>query len=58
MGETVSEVLSKASGGTETEGTVSHNTDRPRLVNKIFIFFLVRFKGSRKILLQPPTYVC
>ena len=30
------EVLST---GTQTEGTVSPNTDRPRPVNKIFIFF-------------------
>ena len=28
-----------AEGGTQTEGTVSPNTDRPRLVNNIFIFF-------------------
>ena len=43
---------------TQTEGTVSPNTDRPRPVNNIFIFFLLRFKSFRKILLQPPTYVC
>ena len=30
LGETVPEVLSTASGGTQTEGTVSPNTDRPR----------------------------
>ena len=58
LGETVPEVLSTASGGTQTEGTVSPNTDRPRPVNNIFIFFLLRFKSFRKILLQPPTYVC
>ena len=64
MGETVPEVLSTAQGrrpakgGTQTEGTVSPNTDRPRPVNNIFIFFLLRFKSFRKILLQPPTYVC
>ena len=52
MGETVPEVLST---GTQTEGTVSPNTDRPRPVNNIFIFFLLRFKSFRKILLQPPT---
>ena len=28
-----------ASVGTQTEGTVSPNTDRPRPVNNIFIFF-------------------
>ena len=43
MGETVPEVLS-----TQTEGTVSPNTDRPRPVNNIFIFFLLRFKSFRK----------
>ena len=37
LGETVPEVLS-------TEGTVYPNTDRPRLVNNIFIFFLLRYK--------------
>ena len=47
-----------ASGGTQTEGTVSPNMDRPRPVNNIFISFLLRFKSLRKILLQPPTYVC
>ena len=57
MGETVPEVLSTASGGTQTEGTVSPNTDRPRPVNNIFSFFLLRFKSFKKILLQPPTYV-
>ena len=46
LGETVPEVLS-----TQTEGTVSPNTDRPRPVNNIFIFFLLRFKSFRKILL-------
>ena len=44
MGETVPEVLSTAESGTQTEGTVSPNTDRPRPVNNIFIFFLLRFK--------------
>ena len=56
LGETVPEVLSTAKGGTQTEDTVSPNTDRPRPVNNIFIFFLLRFKSFRKILLQPPTY--
>ena len=46
MGETVPEVLS-----TRTEGTVSPNTNRPRPVNHIFIFFALRFKSLRKILL-------
>ena len=58
LGETLPEVLSTASGGIQTEDTVSHNTDRPRPVNNIFIFFLLRFKSFSKILLQPPTYVC
>ena len=39
LGKTVPEVLSTASGGTQTEGTVSPNTDQPRPVNNIFIFF-------------------
>ena len=57
MGETVPEVLStRALGGTQTEGTVSPNTDRPRPVNNIFIFFLLRFKSLRKIFLHSPTY--
>ena len=47
-----------ARGCTQTEGTISPNTDRPRPVNSIFIFFLLRLKSFRKILLQPPTYVC
>ena len=58
MGETVPEVLNAAEGGTQTEGSVSPNTDRPRPVNSIFLFFLLRFKSFRKILLQPPTYEC
>ena len=59
MGEIVPEVLSTtASGDTQTEGTVSPDTDRPRPVNNIFVFFLLRFKIFRKILLQPPTHVC
>ena len=33
---TVPEVLS--TGGTQTEGTVSPNMDRPRPINNIFIF--------------------
>ena len=39
MGETVPHVLSTARGRTQTEGTVSPNTDRPKPVNNIFIFF-------------------
>ena len=58
MAETVPEVLSTAQGRAQTEGTVSPNTDRPRPVNNIYIFFLLRFESFRKILLQPPTYVC
>ena len=56
LGETVPEVLSTASGGTQTEGTVSPSKDRPRPVNNIFIFFLLRFKSLRKIFLHSPTY--
>ena len=52
------EVLNATEGGTQTEGSVSPNTDRPRPVNNIFLFFLLRFKSFRKILLQPPTYEC
>ena len=51
-------VLSTASGGTHTKGTVSPNTDQPRSVNNIFNFFLLRFKSFRKIFLHSPTYVC
>ena len=32
----------------KAKGTVSPNTDRPRPVNNIFIFFLLRFKSFRK----------
>ena len=58
LGETVPEVSSTAEGGTQTKGTVSPNTDRPRPVNNIFIFFQLRFKSFRKIFLHSPTYVC
>ena len=58
LGETVPEVLSTALGRTQTEGTVSPNTDRPRPMNNIFIFFLLRFSSVRKIFLQSPTYAC
>ena len=44
--------------GTQTEGTVSSNTDRPRPVNNILIFFQLRFKSFRKIFLHSPTYGC
>ena len=57
LGETVPEVLSTASGGTQTEGTVSPSKDRPRPVNNIFIFFLLRFKSFRKIFLHSPNYM-
>ena len=55
MGETVPEVLSTASDGTQTEGTVSPNTDQPRPVNNIFIFSYRDFKVSGKFYfsLQP-----
>ena len=49
MGKTVPEVT--ASGGTQTEGTVSPNTDQSRPVNNIFIFFHLRLKSFRKIFL-------
>ena len=45
LGKTVPEVLDTRY---KTEGTVFPNTDRPRLVNNIFIFFLNRMKGVRK----------
>ena len=35
-----------ALGGTQTEGTVSPNTDRPRPVNNIFIFFHRKVSGK------------
>ena len=41
----------QAEGGTQTEGTVSPNTDRPRPVNNIFIFLHLRCKSFRKIFL-------
>ena len=49
-----------AEGGTQTEDTVSSNTDRPRPVNNIFslFFFFLRFKSLRKIFLHSTTYVC
>ena len=51
LGETVP----TASGGTQTEGTVSLNTDRPRPVNNIFIFSNSNFEVSGKFFftLQP-----
>ena len=58
LGETVPEVLSTASGGTQTEGTVSANTDRPRPVNNISIFSQLRFKNFGKIFVYSATYVC
>ena len=56
LGETVPEVLSTALGRTQTERTVSPNTDRPRPVSNSFIFSLLRFSSFRKIFLQSPTY--
>ena len=47
-----------ASGGTQTEGTVSPNRDRPRPMNNIFIFLQMRFNSFRIIFLLSPTYVC
>ena len=35
-----------ASDGTQTEGTVSPNTDRPRPVINIFIFFPTKFQEN------------
>ena len=55
----LNEIVSKAAcfpGPTKvTVLTVSPNTDRPRPVNNIFIFFLLRYKSFRKIsfTLQP-----
>ena len=43
MGKTVPEVLD-----TQDRGHSFSNTDRPRLVNNIFIFFYNRTKGMRK----------
>ena len=45
----------QAEGGTQTKGTVSPNTDRPKQVNNIYIFLLLRFKVSGKFYfsLQP-----
>ena len=55
LGETVPEVLSTARGRTQTEGTLSPNTDRPRPVNNIFIFSYWDLKVSEKcsFTLQP-----
>ena len=39
-------------------GHSAPNTDRPRPVNNIFIFSLLRFSSFRKIFLQSPTYAC
>ena len=51
INKTVPEVLSTAFGR-KTEGTFSPNTDRPGPVNNVFIFFLLRVKSFRKILLS------
>ena len=53
LGKTVPEVLDTARGRRpravlKTEGTVFPNTDRPKLVNNIFIFFYNTTKGVRK----------
>ena len=55
LGETVPQVLSTARGRTQTEGTVSPNTDRPRPVNNIFVFSHWDLKVSGKFYcsLQP-----
>ena len=56
MGETVPEVLSTALRGTQTEATVSPNTDRPRPVNNNFIFFSywdLKVSGKFYFSLQP-----
>ena len=52
LGETVPEVSSTAQGRrpravVETEGTVFPNTDQPRLVNNIFIYFLILVLDGR-----------
>ena len=53
LGKTVPEVLDTARGRRpravlKTEGTVFPNTDRPKLVNNIFIFFLQHNKRRTK----------
>ena len=48
IADTVPQVLSTARGRTQTEGTVSPNTDRPRPVNNIFIFSHWDLKVSGK----------
>ena len=53
LGKTVPEVSSTARGRRpravlETEGTVFPNTDRPRPVNEIFIYFLILFLAGRR----------
>ena len=55
LGKTVPEVLDTALDlrirvVLKTEDTVFPNTDRPRLVNNIFIFFYNTTKGMRKTL--------
>ena len=52
LGKAVPEVLDtrgrRPRAVLKTEGTVFSNTDRPRLVNNIFIFFYNTTKGVRK----------
>ena len=45
-----------AEGGTQTEDTVSSNTDRPRLVNNIFSFFFFFFEILKSQENFPPNY--
>ena len=52
MGKNVPEDLDTARGLHKTEGTVFPNTDRPWLVNNIFIFFLKPNQWLRK---EPPA---
>ena len=58
IGRNCARGLSTAEGDTQTKGIVSPNVDRDGPVNNTFIFFLLRFKTFKKILLHPPTYVC
>ena len=58
IGRNCARGLEYCARGTQTEGTVSSNTDRPRPVNNILIFFQLRFNSFRKIFLHSPTYGC
>ena len=51
-------IVRNCARGRRPRAVLRPTADRPRPVNNILIFFLLRFKSFRKILLQPPTYVC